>query len=181
MRRTRYKILLLALMLLFTPASIKSQEQKQQLSRDVLIAAARETMAAARYCALITHDASSYAQARTLDPFPPDENMVVWLGTNPRSRKVAAIRRNQRVTLYYFDREAQAYVTIYGVARLVNDPKSKSKWWKDEWNAFYHDRKKDYLLISVTPLQLELVNVTKGIVGDPQSWKPPSVTFRKPR
>ncbi len=40
--------------------------------------------------------------------------MVVWLATNPRTRKVAEIRRNPRVTLYYFDREAQAYVTIFG-------------------------------------------------------------------
>ena len=151
----------------------------QDASREKLIAAARETMAAARYCALITNDPSGHPQARTLDPFPPDENMVVWLGTNPRSRKVAAIRRNPRVTLYYFDREAQAYVTIYGVARLVNDPKSKAKWWKDEWNAFYHDWKKDYLLISVTPLRLEIVNVTKGIVGNPDTWKPPSVKFPK--
>jgi general stress protein 26 len=151
----------------------------QDATREKLIRAARETMATARYCALITIDSSGRAQARTLDPFPPDENMVVWLGTNPRSRKVAAIRRNPRVTLYYFDREAQAYVTIYGIARLVNDPKSKLKWWKDEWNAFYHDRNKDYLLISVTPLKLEVVNVTKGIVGDPQSWIPPSVTFPK--
>lgn len=168
----------LALLLIaFSGTSAYSQD----VSREKLIAAARETMAAARYCALITNDSSGHPQARTLDPFPPDENMVVWLGTNPRSRKVAAIRRNTRVTLYYFDREAQAYVTIYGLARLINDSKSKSKWWRDEWAAFYHDRKKDYLLISVTPLRLEVVNVTKGIVGNPQTWKPPSVRFRKPR
>jgi general stress protein 26 len=181
MRQNSQRLQILALMLMFTPGSVKSQEQKQRLSRDELIAAARETMAAARYCALITLDSSGRAQARTLDPFPPDENMVVWLGTNPRSRKVAAIRRNSDVTLYYFDRESQAYVTIYGVARLIDDPKAKLKWWKQEWNAFYHDRKKDYLLISVTPLRLEVVNVTKGIVGDPHNWKPPSVIFHKLR
>ncbi len=147
--------------------------------REELIAAAREIMSAARYCALITLDSSGQPQARTLDPFPPDENLVVWLGTNPRSRKVAAIRRNPRVTLYYFDREAQAYVTIHGIARLINDPKAKMKWWKDEWLAFYHDRAKDYLLIRVTPEKLEVVNVSKAILGDPLGWKPPSVTFRK--
>ncbi|MGH9873898.1 MAG: pyridoxamine 5'-phosphate oxidase family protein [Pyrinomonadaceae bacterium] len=155
--------------------------QGQKVTREDLIAAARETMSAARYCALITIDSSGRPQARTLDPFPPDENMVVWLGTNPRSRKVAAIRRNPRVTLYYFDREAQAYVTVFGIARLVNAPQAKLKWWKDEWKSFYPDRTKDYILIRVTPQKLEVVNVTKGIVGDPHAWKPPSVTFRKPR
>lgn len=177
MRRSNLKFRLVILLLLFAGSSVAAQERKQPLSRDELIAAARETMLTVRYCALITQDSSGRPQARTLDPFPPDENMVVWLGTNPRSRKVAAIRRNSRVTLYYFDREAQAYVTIYGSAQLVNDPKAKLKWWKDEWKEFYPDRTKDYLLIRVTPKKLEVVNVKKGIVGDPHSWKPPSVTF----
>jgi general stress protein 26 len=135
-------------------------------------------MASARYCALITLDSFGSPQTRTLDPFPPDENMVVWLGTNPRSRKVAQIRSNPRVTLYYFDREGQAYVTMAGTARLVNDPKEKAKRWKDEWKDFYPDRAKDYLLIAVTPGRLELVSVKKGIVGDPKTWKPRSVNFR---
>ena len=80
--------------------ALGSSGQSQEPSREKLIAAAREIMAAARYCALITLDSSGRPQARTLDPFAPDENMVVWLGTNPRSRKVAAIRRHPRVSLY---------------------------------------------------------------------------------
>lgn len=160
---------------------LESSGQCQEATREELVAAAREVMISARYCALITLSTSGRAQARTLDPFPPDENMAVWLGTNPRSRKVAAIRRNPRVTLYYFDPEAQAYVAINGIARLVNDPKLKMKWWKDEWKAFYPDRAKDYLLINVTPEKLEVVNEKKGIVGDLHTWKPPSVEFRKHR
>jgi len=178
MRRPTGKFQLLIWLLLLAPASVAAQDiKKQPLSRDELITAAREGMSTARYCALITQDSTGRPQARTLDPFPPDKNMVVWLGTNPRSRKVAAIRRNPRVTLYYFDREAQAYVTIYGIARLVNDPKAKLKWWKDEWKDFYPDRTKDFLLIRVTPEKLEVVNVKKGIVGDPHTWKPPMVKF----
>jgi len=170
------KFQLLTLLILFA-AAVPAQETKRAVSRDELIATARETMSKARYCALITQGSSGRSQARTLDPFAPDENMVVWLGTNPRSRKVAAIRRNPRVTLYYFDAEAQAYVTIYGIARLVSDPKAKLKWWKEEWKDFYPDRAKDYLLIRVTPEKLEVVNVKKGIVGDPHTWNAPTVKF----
>ena len=179
MRRPISKFQLLIWLLLLAPTSVAAQDIKQPLSRHELITAAREVMSTARYCALITQDSAGRSQARTLDPFPPDENMVVWLGTNPRSRKVAAIRRNSRVTLYYFDRESQAYVTIYGIARLVNDPQAKLKWWKDEWKDFYPDRTRDFLLIRVTPEKLEVVNVKKGIVGDPHTWKPPTVKFRK--
>jgi general stress protein 26 len=165
------------LSLFLAAAVLQSQEPKKPLSRGELIAAALEVISAARYCALITLDSSGRAQARTLDPFSPDEDMVVWLGTNPRTRKVADIRRNPRVTLYYFDREGQAYVTIWGLARLVNDEKEKAKRWKDEWKDFYPNRAKDYLLIAVTPEKLEVVSVKKGIVGDSLTWKPPFVSF----
>jgi general stress protein 26 len=160
-------------------SAVQSQESGKSQGQAELIAAAREIMTTARYCALITMDSAGRPQARTVDPFEPDEDMVIWLGTNSRSRKVKSIRRNPRVTLYYFDRESQAYVTISGIARLVNDPKEKAKRWKDEWKDFYPDRAKDYLLIKVTPVNLEIVNVKKGILGDPHTWKPPSVNFQK--
>jgi general stress protein 26 len=150
-------------------------QQPQRFSRETLIATAREIMGAARYCALITLDSRGRAHARTMDPFPPDENMMVWFGTNPLSRKVSEIRRNHRVTLYYFDRESSAYVTISGVARLVNDPREKAKRWKDEWKTFYPEREKGYLLIAVTPTELEIVSEKKGIVGDALRWTPPTV------
>jgi len=152
-------------------------QQPQRLSRDTLIATAREIMGAARYCALITLDSKGRAHARTMDPFPPDEHMLVWFGTNPKSRKVAEIRRNNRVTLYYFDREGAAYVSISGVARLSNDPQEKARRWKDEWKVFYPDREKGYLLIAVTPQELEIVSEKKGIVGDAIKWAPPTVRF----
>jgi general stress protein 26 len=177
-RTTALTFLLVSVPTIF-PTGHAQAKQSKQSEGERLIAAAREIMAAARYCALITLDSSGRPQARTLDPFPPDENMVVWLGTNPRSRKVAEIRRNPRVTLYYFDREGEAYVTISGIARLVNDPKEKAKRWKDEWKDFYPDRARNYLLIAVQPDRLEVVSVKKGIVGDPNTWTPPSVNFRK--
>src|SRR5215210_6337250 len=95
--------------------------QQPQFSRDALISAAREIMTTTRYCALITTGRNGRAQARTMDAFVPEEDMTVWLATNPRSRKVAEILRNPKVTLYYFDRESVAYVTLYGTARLIND------------------------------------------------------------
>ena len=151
--------------------------QLQPFSRDTLISAAREIMTAARYCALITTGRDGRAHARTMDAFAPEDDMAIWLATNPRSRKVAELRRNPRVTLYYFDRESAAYVTVYGTARLVNDKAEKAKRWKDDWKAFYPDRDQSYLLIKVTPARLEVVNVNKGIVGTSPTWQPLSVAF----
>jgi general stress protein 26 len=179
------KVLAQAVLLLcfasITPSVRGQVIQPQRFDRQNLIATAREIMKTARYCALITLDSAGRAQARTMDPFPPDENMVVWLGTNPKSRKVAEIRRHHRVTLYYFDSEAQAYVTISGMARIVDDPREKATRWKDEWKAFYPDHEKNYLLIAVIPAKLEVVSEKKGIIGDPNTWRPPSITFKKRR
>ena len=173
----------LAFLLLSTapmyPATFGQERQTDQAERERRIAAAREIMAAARYCALITLDSTGRPNARTIDPFLPDDHMVVWFATNPSSRKVTQIRRNPRVTLYYFDRQGPGYVTIYGIARLVDDPNEKAKRWKDEWKAFYPDRPKNYLLVAVTPEKLEVVSEKKGIGGDPRTWAPPSVSFPK--
>jgi len=176
-----FKVLVLPLLLLSVVATASYSDarknDKRKTERDRLVAAAREIMAAARYCALITVDATGRAQARTMDPFSPDENLVVWLGTNSQSRKVAEIRHNPRVALYYFDSASQGYVTISGTARIVNDPKEKARHWKEDWKAFYPNRNKSYLLIAVTPEKLEVVCEKKGITGDPNTWTPPTVRF----
>jgi general stress protein 26 len=166
-----------AVMLCLAPSEALWAQQSRTYSRDELIATAREIITNARYSALITRGPNGRAQARAMDPFPPDEKLIVWFGTNSRSRKVAEIRRHPYVTLYYFDRENEAYVTIHGIARLVNDAKAKEKYWKDEWKAFYPDREKGYLLIEVRPQKLEVVHTRKNIVGDVTTWRPPVVNF----
>lgn len=151
---------------------------QQLTSRDrALIEAAREIITTARYCTLITVTSGGRAEARTMDPLAPDDQMMIWLGTNPRSRKVTEILRNPHVTLYYFDLQSQAYVTIQGMARLVNAQKAKTQHWKEDWSAFYPDREKGFLLIAVTPIRMEVVNVKKGVVGDSIEWRPPTVDF----
>lgn len=174
------KIPLLVLLALLATASYgRAQQRPEQSERSKLIAGARELMTTVRYCALITIGNDGRAHARTMDPFPAEQNLVVWLGTNPQSRKIKEIRRNPRVALYYFDPVSQGYVTISGSARIVSDAKEKARHWKDEWNAFYPDRGKGYVLIQVTPERLEVVIEKKGITGDPKTWTPPSVTFRQ--
>ncbi len=160
--------------------TLHAQVGAEPASRDTLIAAAREIIAATRFNALITLDESGQPRVRTMDPFPPDENMVVWFGTNRRSRKVAEIANDPRVTLYYPAPEADGYVSVYGTARLVDDPAEKASRWKEEWNQFYPDREASYLLIEVVPVRIEVVSYRRGIFGDPESWKPASIEFPDP-
>lgn len=175
--KTQFLFLILSLLtILSTSPNIRGQENRQ-LTRGQLLDAARELMIAARYCALITVDQKGIAHARTMDAFPPSSDFVVWLATNPKSRKVLEIRRNPHVSLYYFDPVSQGYVTVYGRARLVNDPKEKATHWKDDWKLFYPDRDQSYLLIAVEPERMEVVIVSKNIVGNSAAWTAPVVTF----
>jgi len=142
-----------------------------------LIAAAKEIMNSEGSCALITIDDEGVPRVRAMDPFAPEEDLTVWFGTNSRSRKVEQIKKDPRVSLYYLDEDASGYVIVQGVARLVNDPKEKEKRWKAEWEAFYPDKTKDYLLIEVTPIWMEVLSPPRGISADPVTWQPPVVNF----
>jgi general stress protein 26 len=139
------------------------------------IKTAKEIMVKAGNCALITIDEEGGSRARTMDPFAPEEDLTVWFGTNPKSRKVNQIKNDPRVTLYYFDQSAVGYVMIQGTAELINDKKLKIKYWKEHWTAFYPDNDENYLLIKVSPIWLEVVSYKHGIEGDPIYWIPPVI------
>jgi general stress protein 26 len=147
--------------------------------RAAVIAAARDVMQAARYCALITIGPDGFSQARTVDAFAPEDDLTVWIGTNRVTRKVGEIRTNPRVTLYYFDAAGMNYVTVLGTAEVVDDPAMKAKYWKEDWASFYEDRNRgdDYVLIRVRPVRLEIVSYTHNLINDPQTWRPITIEF----
>jgi general stress protein 26 len=150
-----------------------------QLSRSDLIVAAREIIASQQYCALITQDEQGRSQARTVNPFPPDENMIVWIATSTLTRKVQQIRHDSRVTLYYADHaKATGYVAITGRAVLVDDRaemiKRKRAYWDTAFPGF-----KNLVLIKVIPEHLDVLNYSRGAQNDPVTWHAPSVEFKK--
>ena len=162
--------------ILLCPLKIWAQNTELlNYEHDTLISAARELMETTRYCALITLDISGYPQARTMDPFPPDEDMVVWLGTNKNSRKVREIRTDSRVTLYYEAANGSGYVVIQGNAYLINDPEIIEKYWKEEWDQFYQNKDSTFTLIKVIPKKLEIINYEHGITGSSKTWAVPHI------
>ncbi len=146
-----------------------------ELSNDSLLVIAREIMHDAGYCALITVDSTGQPQARVMDAFLPEDDMVVWLATNPRSRKVRNIQRNPRVTLFYFDQEGLGTVSLICKAKLVNDAEEKARRWKEEWEPFYPSRQTDYILIMVITEKVEIVSIKHSITGNEKTWAAPTV------
>lgn len=170
-------IFLLLIVILFTPAIVNTQEKAPKRNDEKLINVAKDIMQNAKTCALITIDNKGNARVRTMDPFPPEENLTVWFGTNSNSRKVTQIQENHNVTLYYEDPDKTGYITIHGIATIVNDVTEKEKHWKTKWKDFYPNYPNGYTLIKVVPKWMEIVSETRGILGDSITWKPQKVTF----
>lgn len=143
--------------------------------RAALVAAAREVMAAQTYCALVTLDESGRPQVRTMNPFPPEADLTVWMATNTRSRKVQQIRRDPRVSLYYADHgKAIGSVVISGRAELTEDPVEIRKRKRAYWDQAFPGLQ-NLTLIKVVPERLEVVNYKAGLHNDPETFRAPAI------
>lgn len=160
--------------------SLGAQSGLRAPARSEIIAAARAVAGNARHATFITLDRSGHPQARVVDPFAPDDDLTIWVATNPLSRKAADVAADPRVTLLYFDPASESYLTVIGTARLVRDPVEKAKRWKQEWAGFYKNgnRGDDYLLIRVEPSRLEVVSAAFGLTNDPVTWRPVILDLR---
>jgi len=174
----RSSCLLFLILLMLHINGISQDIVPNDTSRVNLIRVATEIMTRAGTCALITLDNEGRARVRTMDPFAPESDLTVWFGTNPQSRKVEQIKSDPWATLYYMVSLESGYVMIHGTAHIVDDQKEKDKRWKEEWTAFYPNRSKDYMLIKVSPIWMEVVSYTHGILGDSVAWEPPTVEFK---
>ncbi len=173
----RYLPFVCSLLVLFEFSLVVAQDKSQPApDRAKIIAAARELMVAQKYCALITVDQTGRPQVRTMNPFPPEEDMTVYMATNTRSRKVAEIRNDSRVCLYYADHsKATGYVALSGRAVLVDDMKEIQKRKRAYWDQSFESGLKNLVLIKVVPEQLDVINYKQGVTADKVTWRSPSI------
>ena len=170
------------LIVLVTLMSCQSKIEKNKSYRTNFIQEEQEILKtadsiikSAYYATLITLDKDNQPRARIVEPFLPKKHQIIWIGTNPKSRKVNQLKKNSKTTLHYFDKNKLAYVSLMGNAFLVNDDKSKQEIWKEGWERFYPNRKTDYLLIKFVPKTIELISITDNYIGDKVTWKPHQV------
>jgi general stress protein 26 len=171
----------LSFALLFFSSALLAQDEganpQTEFSRDSLLHASRTIIDSAKCRVLVTVDENGRPHAREMDPFAPDENMVIWFGTNPKTRKVQQIKSNPNVAVFYYDSKSVSYVSINGTAELVNDPELKKKYWKDYWERYYADPEKEYILIKVVPERLELISYQYNLFWKGDSFMPQAVDF----
>jgi general stress protein 26 len=168
-------------LLIFSFSSVNAQieglQLKEQPSDDSLLTIARAIIDSAESRTLISVDAKGKPRARTMSPFPPEKNWIIWLGTSTKSRKVKEIKNNPNVIVFYYDSDSWSYVSVGGKATLVNNPDKKAQYWKEGWKRFYPDRDKDYILIKVIPERLEVCSFKHRLFWDPETKMPAFVLF----
>jgi general stress protein 26 len=136
---------------------------------------AKELMVNAESAALITVDSIGVTHVRAMDPFLPEDNFTVWMGTNPKSSKVSQIKKNNLVSLYYFDKESAGYITLQGIATIVNTREKKEQYWKKEWKNFYKNTTTDYILIKFVPNKATIISEKHQVLGDSITWEAPKL------
>lgn len=148
----------------------------REISRDSLLIYARTIIDSSESHVLVTVDEEGIPQARTMAPFPPEEDWIIWFGTFPTSRKVKQIQNNPNVVVFYYDSDSRSYVSVSGKAQIVNDSALKEKYWKSGWKKFYPDKETQYVLIEVTPVKLEICSFKYNLLWDAEG-KPAFVGF----
>jgi general stress protein 26 len=168
------KVILISFFIILT---ISCDTKQNQVDKD-LKEIAKEVMISAQNCALITVDSLGVAHVRTMDAFLPEDDLTVWMGTNPNSLKVKQIQQNNKVSLYYFDAESVSYVTLQGTASIVKNSNKKEIYWKKEWENFYKNSTTDYILIKFTPNKGNLISEKYHILGDSITWETPQLNLK---
>jgi len=147
-------------------------------SRDIILKSAGEIIKSSKYCTLISISEDGYSNARVMDPFPPDREWVIWMGTNLHSRKVKEILNNSKISVFYEAANGDGYVTLKGTGTINNEEENKIKYFKKGWKEFYPGDKKNFTLIKFIPKILEIVSYKNGLLGEKVTWAAPSVKLK---
>lgn len=152
------------------------EQTASALTAERVLEAALATMRAARYCFLITVDSSGQPQARLVfaHGVGHDPGMTLRIATNPTTRKVHEITRDDRATVAYGDAAGEGYVTLIGQAHLVRGLAERRRWWDEDLRPFFPHGPEgdDFLLIEFRPRRVEVMSFAHKVANEPDSWAP---------
>ncbi|MBR3103354.1 MAG: pyridoxamine 5'-phosphate oxidase family protein [Lachnospiraceae bacterium] len=97
------------------------------------------------------------------------EKLELYFTTNTSSKKVARIRNNPNVALYFCEPEKFRGICVSGTVEEVTDQALKESFWQTGWRIYYHLGKTDpdYTVLKVTSTKIEgWYNLGKHIFGE---------------
>ena len=147
------------------------------VNRDTILVAARDIISQTTYCGLVTIDSNGQPQVRTMNPFPVEDDLVIWFATSRSSRKVGELKTNTKVAVYFANHNsAIGYVNVSGKAEVIDDKELLVKMKREYWEGI-PNWQDIFVLIKIVPEKLEVINYKHGLNNDPKTLRAPSVEF----
>jgi general stress protein 26 len=127
-------------------------------------------------CWVVTADQHGGASARVVQPFfslLDQDGWVVRFLTSGKSRKAAEIASSARVCLGYQCDPEQAYVTLAGAARIIDDRAYLHDQWRLDWNVFFPGGPSDTdaVIVEVRVKRIEVWNLMRKIAAPPNGLR----------
>jgi general stress protein 26 len=136
-----------------------------------LLTGAAKTIRAVRYCWLVTKSADGF-NARPMGRVLPDESEDGWtirFVTDGRSRKAHEVCGGQEVGLMFQSDPDEAYVALFGKARLLERVSDVGRFWKKHYEVYFPtpaDRAAAaFIEVDVTRMELWIRGVTPEPYG----------------
>jgi general stress protein 26 len=119
---------------------LQTIERHDTVELGQLLAGAARTIRNVRYCWLVTRAEDGGANPRAMGRMLHDGGEDAWtlsFVTDGRSRKVADMRRDGRVTLIFQHDPEDAYLTLFGKAVLRDSESDIRARWKDAFAVYF--------------------------------------------
>jgi general stress protein 26 len=144
------------------------------LTPEYVLEVAKHTITATEYCFFMTQGTTGQIHARLMQPFAPEEDLTLWFGTSPRSRKVRDLQQQCLVTVAFHQPIANAYVALVGLAQVEDNLTARWQRWREEWRRFFPagPAGEDYVLIKVVPERLEVMSFVRQVTPPPFGLRP---------
>ena len=111
---------------------------------------------------------------RLVEHLAVDEDLGVWIGTSPRSRKAAQVAGRAEVTYAVEDREGAGAVVLQARARVVDDERERAARWRDDIAPFFPGGPggDDFVLLALRPYRIEVMSFAQGVHPEPYGLVP---------
>jgi len=106
--------------------------EKEEAIQKALELANRSTIAM-----LGTNGDDGYPNIKAMIKMENEGLRAVWFSTNTSSRRVAQLRRDPRVSVYFVDFENWMGLMLVGDVEILQDQASRERLWRDGYEKYY--------------------------------------------
>lgn len=107
----------------------------------------------ANICIFVSNLSETPLASRPMSTLKVDENGCLWFFSKENSSKEQEIKNDNRVQLFYSNKNSSEYLSVYGEAELLKDQQKVDELWSPMAKAWFTEGKEDpsIEIIKVTP------------------------------